>query len=79
MPNAFSHPYILGVHFQFKVCWEVFFIFLFKIKRAFCKQKQKMETLVRRRIAAAASDLGLHSVPMSHKKDSTFIWVKVSG
>ena len=64
---------------NFRFAGRYFSFFLFKIKRAFCKQKQKMETLVRRRIAAAASDLGLHSVPMSHKKDSTFIWVKVSG
>ena len=25
---------------------------------------------------SAASDLGMHCLPMSHKKDATLIWVK---
>ena len=28
---------------------------------------------------SAASDLGLHCLPMSHKKDARFIWVKCVG
>ena len=27
---------------------------------------------------SAASDLGLHCLPMSHKKDARLIWVKVN-
>ena len=37
--------------------------------------KQCIETLIRRPINAA-SDLGLHGLPMSHKKDVMLIWVK---
>ena len=28
---------------------------------------------------SAASDLGLHSLPMSHKKDARLIWVNTGG
>ena len=41
------------------------FHFYSNFKRTFCKQ------------TVAASDLGLHFLPMSHKKDARLIWVKV--
>ena len=36
--------------------------------------KPTVETL----ICSAASDLGMHCLPMSHKKDPRLIWVKVN-
>ena len=35
-----------------------------------------METLIRQNVA---SDLGLHCLPMSHKKDARLIWVNETG
>ena len=43
--------------------------------RTFCKQTA--ERLIRRRVLSRASDLGLYSLPMSHRKDARLIWVKV--
>ena len=40
------------------------------------KQCLSVETLIRCRVFAA-SDLGLYSLPMSHKKDARLIWVNV--
>ena len=37
--------------------------------------EKTVEILIRRRVNAA-SGLGLHCLPMSHKKDSRLIWVK---
>ena len=56
-------------------CWVVFFIFYSNFKRNFCKQT--VENLIRR-LNFAASNLVLHCMPMSHKKDGRFIWVKKS-
>ena len=42
--------------------------------RAICTQTVK--TLIRH---PATSDLGLHCLPMSHKKDARLIWVKSGG
>ena len=44
-PNGISHSSIGPVYFCFKGCWVVFFIFLKKIIRIFCKQT--VETLIR--------------------------------
>ena len=41
-----------------------------KVHRLFCKQT--VTTLIRRRV-----DLGLHCLPMSHKKDARLIWVNM--
>ena len=51
----------------------IFLIFYSLFKRDFCMQT--VENLIRRRVFAA-SDLVLHYLPMSHKKDSRLIWVK---
>ena len=40
---------------------------------AFCKQTVK--TLIRRRTHNAASDLSLHCLPMSYKKDARLTWI----
>ena len=39
--------------------------------RIFCKQKSEDPDQTPR---SAASDLGLHCLPMSHKKDARLIW-----
>ena len=44
------------------------------LKRNFCKQT--VENLIRR--GFAASDLELHCLPMSHKKNARFIWIKMT-
>ena len=49
------------------------FSFLCKFLKIFCMQI--VENLIRRRVSAA-SDLVLHCLPMSHKKDARHIWVK---
>ena len=42
------------------------------------KQCLSVETLIRYQMPRfAASDLGLYSLPMSHKKDARLIWVNV--
>ena len=38
-------------------------------------REKTVEILIRRRVNAA-SGLGLHCLPMSHKKDARLIWVK---
>ena len=52
----------------------VFFIFFSNFNRKFCKQT--VETLIRRRVSAA-SDLGLHCLPMSHKKEARLNWLNL--
>ena len=54
-----------------KVCWVIFH-FYSNFDRTFCKQT--VYTQIRHR-NTAASDLGLHCLPMSYKKDATLIWV----
>ena len=48
------------------------FHFYSNLKRNFCKQT--VESLIRLRFVA--SDLVLHCLPMSYKKDARLIWVK---
>ena len=42
------------------------------LNRTFCKQTVLVETLLQN----AASDLGLHCLPVSHKKAARLIWIK---
>ena len=49
-------------------------IFHLYSNRTFCKQT--VETLIKQN---AASDLGLHCLPMSNKKDAGLIWVMLNG
>ena len=68
MPNVFSHPYQLDEsisHFRV-VGW--YFSFYSNFRRNFCKQT--LENLIRRQMV-------LHCSPMSHKKDTSLIWVNV--
>ena len=69
MPNGFSHSYQLDEPISdFSVCF--FGIFLFYSNRKFFKQIVK--TLIGwHRI----SDLGLHCLHRSHKKEARLIWV----
>ena len=62
MPNGISHRYQLeqSISVLRDVRW--YFSFLFNLNRKLCKQT--VETL------------GLHYLPMSHKKDARHIWVK---
>ena len=50
-----------------------FFHFYSTFKRNFCKQNSGEPDQMPRFVA---SDLVLHCLPMSHKKDSRLIWVK---
>ena len=45
--------------------------FLFKFHRTFCGDPGRTSHF-------GASDLGLHCLPMSHKKNANLIWVKCS-
>ena len=67
MPNVFSHPYQLDE--SISNFWLLGGIFYFNsnFKRHFCKQTVKN----------LMSDLVLHCLPVSHKKDATLIWVKI--
>ena len=66
-PNGISHYYQL----HFKACWAVFFICIkFFIEHSVSKQWRPDQT---RR--SEASDLDLHRLPLSHKKDTRLIWV----
>ena len=51
------------------------FCFCSNFNRKFCKQR--VETLITDQMpTCAVSDLGLHCLLMSHKKDVRLIWVK---
>ena len=71
-PNELSHPHTLGE----SICYlrdvrSIFFFHFYSI----CKwnsRKQRVKTLIRRRIMR----LGLHCLPISHKKDTRLIWIK---
>ena len=73
MPNVFSHPYQLEESISnFRVVgW--YFSFLFIFSRNFCKQT--VDNLIRRCVFAA-SDLVINCLPISHKMNARFIWVK---
>ena len=64
-----GNPFIAigSVHFHFKGCWVVFFIFI--ILKANSGDPDQTPHYV-------VSDLGLHCLPMSHKKDARLIWIK---
>ena len=65
--NPFIEPYQLDTSISnFRVV-ELYFSFYIQI----CKQTLK--TLIR--LCSTASDLGLHCLHMSHKKDARYIWV----
>ena len=65
IPNLFPILGVLGV---------IFNIFP-NFNSTLCKQIVKI--LIRHRIMPClVSDLGLHCLPMSHKKDARLIWVK---
>ena len=72
MPNVFSHPYQLDESISnFRVVgW--YFSFLFKFKKILFANSGETDQTPR----YAASDLVLHCLPMSHKKDARLIWVK---
>ena len=55
----------------------VFFIFIqILIEHTFCKQT--VETLHDQSLHSAASALGLHYLPTSHKKDARLIWLNTA-
>ena len=56
------------VHFRFKGCWVVVFLFIQIFKEHGDDPCQTPHS--------AASDLGLHCLPMSHKKDAWLLCVK---
>ena len=68
LPNGLSHSYQLNESiFHLRGCLVYFFSFiLFRIDIPVSKQPRP-----------AASDLGLHCLPMSQKWDARLIWVKV--
>ena len=60
--------------FLFKGMLGGIFHFYSNLNGTFCKQT--VETLIRRCVLrSVASDLGLHCLHMSHKKDARLIWV----
>ena len=72
MSNVFSHPYKLDEsNSNFRVVrW--YFSLLFIFEKYFCLHT--VENLIRSRVFAA-SDLVLHCLPTSNKKDARLIWV----
>ena len=63
---------IVPIHFRFKGCWVVFFIFIQIFKETSVTSKQcKPDQMP----PFAASGLVLHCLPMSHKNDARLIWV----
>ena len=58
--------------FPFKGLFGGIYHFHSNYTRTSCKQR--VETLIRRRVLAV-SDLGLHCLPMSYKKDARLIWL----
>ena len=68
MPNVYSHRHQLDeAIFNF---WGGIFHFYSNFERIFCRQT--LVNLIRRRVFAA-TDLILHFLPMSHKKDAMHI------
>ena len=67
-PNGISTIINWTSPFPFKGLLGGIFHFYSNFKRTLCKQT--VET------RSAASDLGLHCLPMSHKKDVRLIWFK---
>ena len=75
MPNVFSHPYQLDESISnFRVVgWYDSFLFKFYKKLLFANSGEPHKTP-----HFAASDLVLHCLPMSHKKNARLIWVKIT-
>ena len=74
MPNVFSNPYQLDESISnFRVVWW-YFSFLFKNYKKHLFANSGQSDLTPR---FAASDLVIYCLPMSHKKDASFKWVKV--
>ena len=69
MTNGISHRYQVNSPFLFKGCWLVFFIFI-QILIEYSANKQWRPDQMPRSLAC---DLGLHYLPMSHKKDARLI------
>ena len=57
------------IHFEFKGRWVVSFNFIKILKSKFCSKHEEPDQTPR----SVASDLVLHRLPMSHKKDA---WLK---
>ena len=71
--GSVSHSSITPVHFRFKGCWVVFCYFYLNFK-IFCKANSGDPDQMPH---SAASDLILHCMPVSNKKDKRLIWVKI--
>ena len=77
MPNGFSHIYQLDEFFSNFMVVEWYFSFLFKFSK---KQQLLFANSVEpdQTPCFAASDLVLHCLPLSHKKDARLIWVNAT-
>ena len=73
MPNGIPHCYQLDQYISIIRVVGFFFPFLFKFNRTFCKKNGGDPDQTQHSVV---SDLGLHFLPMSHKKDTRLIWVK---
>ena len=74
LPNGLCHPYELDKCISnFRSVWCTFFIsIIFRIKILISKQCRPEQMP-----HSEASELGLHHLPMSQKRDARLIWVKV--
>ena len=70
MPNGISHPYHLDESISVLRVVGWYFSFLFNFFKKYADPDQTPHS--------AASDLGLHCLPMSHKKDARLICVKAA-
>ena len=74
--NGISHSSIGLVHYRFKGCWVVFFNFI-QILIGYSVSKQWRPWSDAAFCGVWSSDLGMHCLPMSHKKDARLIWVNI--
>ena len=73
LPDGPFHPYQLdNTNSNFRDVWYTFFHFYLIFNRNFCKQTVKTPDQTPR---SAVSDLGLHCLPRSHKRDARLLWV----
>ena len=70
-PNGLSHPYTLGE----SICHLRVSVYFFHFCSMFLKFLQAKSKDLDQTPHNAASDLGLHCLPMSHKRDARLIWV----
>ena len=69
MPNGITHRFQLEESISvFKGCKVLFVIFIQVLVQNYASKQWRQN---------AASDLGLHFLPLSHKKDAWLIWVKM--